>query len=35
VIFCYVCLIRNLGSRHLVFHWGLLENPDVLVFVRD
>jgi hypothetical protein len=20
VIFCYVCLIRNLGSRHLVFH---------------
>jgi hypothetical protein len=22
-------------SRHLVFYWGLLENPDLLVIVRD
>jgi hypothetical protein len=22
-------------SRHLIFHWRLIENPDVLVFVRN
>jgi hypothetical protein len=29
------CLFDWFESRHLVFDWRLLENPDVLVFVRD
>jgi len=29
---CYcVCLNYIVGSRHLVFNWGLLGNPNVLV----
>jgi hypothetical protein len=32
--FWFICLLV-LGSRHLVFTWGLLGNPDILVFIRD
>jgi len=30
----FICLFV-LRSRHLVFHYGLVGNPSVLVFVRD
>jgi hypothetical protein len=30
----FIMLIRFIGSRHLVFNWGLLGNPDVLVFLE-
>jgi len=31
----FCCLFDWFGSRHLVFDWRLLGNPDVLVIIRD
>ena len=34
-IFRFVLLDWFFKSYHLVFHWGLLGNPDLLVVVKD